>query len=256
MNNKKLWYSLEEAAQVLACSKDHLLYLGTIGEIKLALDWVIIRNESNLVALNKRPYFNFLEIIDSYYCEHREMEINVPNPFEMPQYSDNPLLRLAYLSSDDIGLISKKKQITLRKASLSNNEYISVDCREYKDNYKNNYNDCTDDYIFPVLTIQDVVIKSEDLETYQRPSDVEQKPVIESTKENTNLYKTIGLLSQALIDSGSKNLMKGDEPNYSAIARKLERFIPTDPLGMKECHGLSERSLRERIKKGLDSLII
>ena len=250
MNNKKLWYSLEEAAQVLACSKDHLLYLGTIGEIKLAFDWVIISNESNLVPLNKRPSFNFIEIIDSYYCEHRDMEINVPTPFERPNYIDCPILRLAYLSSDDIGLISRKKQITLKKASLSNNEYISVDCREYKDNYKNNYNDCTDDYIFPVLTIQDVVIKSEDLETYQRPSDVEQKLTIESPRELENKSKIIGLFTKALVDKSGNSLKHGEKINAAAVASRLELYLPQDI----NTDGLSRESIRKNISAGLKSI--
>ena len=221
MNNKKLWYSLEEAAQVLACSKDHLLYLGTIGEIKLAFDWVIISNESNLVPLNKRPYFNFIEIIDSYYCEHRDMEINVPTPFERPNYIDCPILRLAYLSSDDIGLISRKKQITLKKASLSNNEYIS-----------------------------DVVIKSEDLETYQRPSDVEQKLTIESPRELENKSKIIGLFTKALVDKSGNSLKHGEKINAAAVASRLELYLPQDI----NTDGLSRESIRKNISAGLKSI--
>lgn len=250
MKKKKLWYSLEEAAQVLACSKGHLLYLGTIGEIKLAFDWVIISNESNLVALNKRPYFNFLEITDSYYCEHRDIEIDVPNPFEMPSYRDNPLLRLAYLSSDDIGLIGKNNQITLRKASFLNNEYISVDCREYKDNYINRYNDSEDDYIFPTLTVQDIVIKSEDLEAYQKPKDVEQKVIVESPREIENLTKLVGLLTTALAGKSGNSLKHGEKISSAAVASMVELYLTQDI----NIDGLSRESMRKKISAGLKSI--
>lgn len=67
-----------------------------------------------------------------------------------------------------------------------------------------------------------------------------------NTRERDNLYKIIGLLTFALNEKSGNTLKIGDKISSSAVASQLERFIQGDTAG------LSSRSLREKIKQGMD----
>lgn len=67
-----------------------------------------------------------------------------------------------------------------------------------------------------------------------------------NTRERDNLYKIIGLLTFALNEKSGNSLKNGDKISSSAVASQLERFVHGDTAG------LSSRSLREKIKKGMD----
>jgi hypothetical protein len=86
-----------------------------------------------------------------------------------------------------------------------------------------------------------------DLEYLTRSSVPEHKPL--STKERDNLYATIGVMARALADSKGTKYKVGDKVNVSQVTQLLiPKYIPD------ESTGLSERSLRERITKGLSLL--
>lgn len=250
MKNKKLWLSLDEAAQVIGCSVAHLLYLGVTGELKHYFDWAVIKSESNLIEPKSRPYFNFLEIINITPCPHTGKDVPLDCPVDPPNYKLDPLLRLAYLTSDDIALIGKNTQITLKSASLSEITHISIDCREYKDNHFNSYDDNEDDYVFPTLKLEHIVIKVSDLEVYQTPRAIEQKPAIESPREIENLTKLIGLLTTALADKSGNSLNHGEKISAAAVASKVEMYFTHDI----NIDGLSRESIRKKVSAGLKSI--
>ena len=67
-----------------------------------------------------------------------------------------------------------------------------------------------------------------------------------NTRERDNLYKIIGLLTFALNEKSGNSLKNGDKISSSAVASQLERFVHGDSAG------LSSRSLRNKIKQGMD----
>ncbi|XPF93850.1 hypothetical protein ACM9HF_17805 [Colwellia sp. RE-S-Sl-9] len=69
-----------------------------------------------------------------------------------------------------------------------------------------------------------------------------------STRETDNLYKTIGLLTKALVSTKGNMLGTVDKPTVLQVAKKLEEYLPELQAG------LSERAIRERITKGIKLL--
>ena len=69
-----------------------------------------------------------------------------------------------------------------------------------------------------------------------------------SSKEQENLYKTIGLLTKAFVNKNGTNFGSVENPNANKIREHLDQFLPKEPVG------LSDRAIRERIKKGINSL--
>lgn len=241
---------MNEASQEMGCIVEDLLYLSTIGELNLYFDWVVVRNESNQLDSKKRPYFNFLEIIERYTCENTGEYIEVLNPMLCPSHRENPLLRLARLSSDDIGLISKNNQISLRNATLSKNEYISIDCREYKETYCSNDEDNEDNYTFPKLKLDDLLVKTADVTLLLKSNEPEQKQVIESPRELENLSKLVGLLTIALSEKSGNSLKHGEKISAAAVASKLELYLDQSI----NVDGLSKESIRKKVSLGLKKI--
>jgi hypothetical protein len=70
-----------------------------------------------------------------------------------------------------------------------------------------------------------------------------------STKERDNLFKTIGLLALAFIEQSKSNRFGSKEkPIIDPIAKELEKYLP------ENSGGLSNRVIRERLSKGLNTL--
>ena len=78
-------------------------------------------------------------------------------------------------------------------------------------------------------------------------SDVIEKNSL-SSKEQANLYKTIGLLTKAFVHGNGTNFGSVENPNANKIKEHLDQFLPKEPVG------LGDRAIRERIKKGVYSL--
>jgi len=252
MDFEKKVFGIGELSVRWECSVEDILRLGEKGDLVLLYDWHCLKeaiDENNLPAEMQFEFKNHhLSKIDRDFLSS-----------SMPEYYECDTDRMLTLTPNDLFKIRTKGQVGISYGYSHEFSLVMeiVPTRGW------------DKIKYPVINWADVLIFTKSIENFEKlyPEKYRNSknvvvqtdkadPVINSSKENANLYKTIGLLSHALIDSGSKNLMKGDEPNYSAIVRKLERFIPTDPVGMRETHGLSERSLRERVKKGVDSLVI
>jgi hypothetical protein len=249
---EKKFFNIGELSVRWECSVEEILRRGESGDLILMYDWKFLEDDIEQNDLPVKMLFEFKnhhlakvdrDFLSSFTPEMYECETD----------------RMLALTKYDLWKIIANGQVGIsygycREESLVMSMAPTLDWDKIE---------------YPVLKWADILILSKSVEKYEKLFPLQcgilkkithqnnhVDPAIDSTKENASLYKTIGLLSQALIDSGSKNLMKGDEPNYSAMARKLECYIPIDPMGMKESHGLSERSLRERLKKGRDSLVI
>jgi hypothetical protein len=69
-----------------------------------------------------------------------------------------------------------------------------------------------------------------------------------SSKEQDNLYKTIGLLTKAFVHGNGTNFGSVENPNANKIKEHLDQFLPKEPVGLRD------RAIRERIKRGVYSL--
>lgn len=69
-----------------------------------------------------------------------------------------------------------------------------------------------------------------------------------SDKERSNLSKTIGLFTLAFTTLKGNKFGSAENPNAKQIANELEKFLP------ENSYGLGERTIRGRIKEGINSL--
>jgi hypothetical protein len=70
----------------------------------------------------------------------------------------------------------------------------------------------------------------------------------QSDRERSNLFKTIGLLTLAFTELKGIKFGSSEKPNINQIANELGRFLP------ENSYGLGERTIRGRIKEGINSL--
>jgi len=240
---EKEWHTIKELSEIWHCSVDDILHLGVSGQLTLGFDWITLRCDT--------PDYSFFlgDDDDVIYYDECSKNFDASSSNLAPNYEDNPLLRLAYLSVNQIGLIIKNGEDTIIGADIANDVYFLAQPIEGAKNTKK-----------PIVKIEDIVIKSADIghkrKQCRQSKNIEQPPqhITNSSKENTNLYRTIGLFATAVVDLGGKNLRINGKINVDAVAKKLEQYIPQDPFGNIESQGLKNRSLRDRIAKGLDLL--
>jgi len=241
---EKEWLTLSELSNRWQCSVDELMHVAVTGRLALSFDWVLIHDE---IRLSNLPLCLILAPEKTCINVKQLRFIGWLNAGE----SSDLQARLFPLSASEISVINKNGFILVKK------HYDPITDLLLKVAPKDGA-----EYIeYPKLTLDQIVIPMSVVISYEnknscsidKPEHSKNNDELQ-TKERSNLYKTIGLLAKALLDSGIKNLKTDEKANITAIARKIERYIPSDPMGQKECHGLSERSLRARLTKGLESL--
>ncbi|PKH88273.1 hypothetical protein [Colwellia sp. Bg11-28] len=251
MAMKKDWYPLKELAEIWKCTVNDLLYLGSTDQLKLSFDWTLL-HAPNLTIEVAQPFkLTFMCIADTYFCEYHKQIQHIRCPSSPPNYTKDITSRLAYLSSRDVAILIKFKEVSIVSGELSSSEYFDVD-----------YDEDINNPIYPQINIDDIVITAKSMHEYKqkissKPTDLEEDSTTNSpskTRLINNLYRIIGLLAKALMVKDEQKIKPGNKPNIAGIAKHIIRFLPSDPFGQVESQGLSDRSLRDQITKGLDSL--
>ena len=242
---EKEWLTLAELANKWKCTVDELIHIGVTGRLIFSFDWVLINNEIKLSSL---PLKLDLALPNEAGYSIKQIRFFA---WLRDERSNDLQTRLFPLSASEISVIHKNGFISVKKHyDPISNLLLQLKPETGAENIK-----------YPKLTIDQIIISTPAITTYENNIAQEKHESSQlknndgmQTKEKTNLYKTIGLLTKALLDKGSANLKVNNKVNIKAIASKLEQYIPSDPKGQKELHGLSERSLRDRLTKGLESL--
>lgn len=238
---QKQWFTLKELSEKWQCSISSLVHLGITCELDISIDWVVLRQEANNFIVE------FTEIIDMYYCEQAKQDRKLTSPIPSPDYKQNPLLRLAKLSSDDIAIINKHGSVPIHQAFLSEFEYLDVYCDNDIEALQN-----------PLISIEDLVVTSEQIERYkhtiedrvcsQKNNNTDQN---KSSREIQNDEKLLALFINTLANKeNGKRLYHGNNLSANQITNLLEENIPE---GMSD-DGISSETIRKKISKPIKLL--
>jgi len=236
------WLSISEVAKRFKVSTEQILHLGITDKLKFYFDWVVCKIESDTLYPNTKSIFEFVTIDDIYYCTGRKANFESLIPLPEPKHENEPLLRLATLTVNQLALINKNGEASITRAMLSIHDCIDIHLSEDIDAMK-----------YPKVSTKDIVVKVSDIIEYEniaaRKVPVEaSKP--ESPKEIENLSKLLGLACFELANKSGNSLKHTGKPSAKAIADRLELIIPE---GM-DTSGIGNESNRKKIAACLKML--
>ncbi|WP_105188492.1 hypothetical protein [Pseudoalteromonas sp. T1lg48] len=239
---KKLWYSLDEASNILDCSRDFLIHLGITGQIQIGFDWVI--QDQIMRKFDLESGYRFSIDSEPYHT------------CDKPNYVEEPHKRIAFLSGNNIAHLARNGSIKAPLAQLEGYS-LSLSAREY----------CSDTSP-AVLEMKDLVILGTTLKTLKlelSKSSVDtgtQAGIVmgveediapptptkiphQHKKEMRTVLKLLGAAIKYIAAGQPSTFYHGQNINYSKVEESLQPYYPDDQTG------LGDTNARKKISEAL-----
>ena len=229
---RKLWYSLEESAQLLDCNSEDILHFGVIGKLKIGFDWLVIQE----LARSKSPAcgFEFYYRVDDFFV----------GPGAKVNTRLNPLRRIAILNPTDIQKIKHHGHTIIESALVGT---LRMDVNDECDGY--------DDSNSPFLINRNtILVPNYSIKSFQATPDAknqeycdhkEQEPTHQQKKQINTLLKIIALYAKALAEQRPNIKTQNGTIKLKEAARLLHSHLPDNT------YGLSDKSITTYTSQGL-----